>query len=87
MGILWDLASIVELTAYIHEKKYETIPKNKEETAKLLYEQGNGLNKICELTGLNNLDVVWILHKEELLEFEEEMFKRATTVETETEKE
>lgn len=87
MDILWDLASIIELTAYIYEKKYEAIPKDKEETAKLLYEQGNSMKKIGELTGIDSMDIVWILHKEELLEFEEEMFKRAIAVETETEKE
>lgn len=76
MDIFWDLARIVELTAYIHEKKYEAVPKDKEETAKLLYEQGNAYAKIASLTGLSSLDVVWIFHKEELLEFEEEMFKK-----------
>ena len=76
MDTLWTLANIVELTAYIYEKKYEAIPKDKEETATLLYEQGNGYDKIASLTGLGRYDVLWILHKEELLEFEEEMFKR-----------
>jgi len=57
---------------YIYEKKYEAIPKHKEETAKLLYEQGNSYDKIASLTGLDKYDVLWVLHKEELLEFEEE---------------
>lgn len=64
MDILWDLASIVELTAYISEKKYEAIPKDKEETAKLLYEQGNTYDKIVSLTGLGKYDVLWVLHKQ-----------------------
>lgn len=76
MDILWTLANIVELTAYISEKKYEAIPKDKEETVKLLYEQGNAYDKIVSLTGLDWCDVLWVLHKEELLEFEEEMFKK-----------
>ena len=84
---MWTLANIVELTAYISEKKYEVIPKYKEETAKLLYEQGNDYDKIISLTGLDWYDVLWVLHKEELLEFEEEMFKRAIAIGTETEKE
>lgn len=87
MDILWTLANIVELTAYISEKKYEAIPKCKEETAKLLYEQGNDYDKIISLTGLDKYDVLWVLHKEELLEFEEEMFKRVIVIGTETEKE
>lgn len=87
MDILWTLANIVELTAYISEKKYETIPKYKEETAKLLYEQGNDYDKIASLTGLDLYDVLWVLHKEELLEFEDEMFKRVIAIGTGTEKE
>lgn len=82
MDILFTLANIVELTAYIYEKKYEAIPKYKEETAKLLYEQGNAYDKIVGLTGLNKYDVLWVLHKEELLEFEEEMFKRTASFES-----
>lgn len=87
MDILWTLANIVELTTYIHEKKYETIPKYKEEIVKLLYEQGNAYDKIVSLTGLDLYDVLWVLHKEELLEFEEEMFKRVIAIGTETKKE
>lgn len=87
MDILWTLANIVELTAYISEKKYEAIPKHKEETAKLLYEQGNTYDKIISLTGLGWCDVLWVLYKKELLEFEDEMFKRAIAIETETKKE
>lgn len=87
MDISWTLANIVELTAYISEKKYEAIPKHKEETVKLLYEQGNAYDKIVSLTGLSKYDVLWVLHKDELLEFEEEMFKRVITIETETKKE
>lgn len=87
MDILWTLANIIELTAYISEKKYEAIPKYKEETVKLLYEQGNTYDKIASLTVLGKCDVLWILHKEELLEFEEEMFKRAIAIGTENEKE
>lgn len=81
MDILWDLASIVELTAYISEKKYEAIPKRREETVKLLYEQGNAYDKIVSLTGLDKYDVLWVLHKDELLEFEKEMFKRTASFE------
>ena len=87
MDILWTLANIVELTAYIYEKRYEAIPKDKEETAKLLYEQGNGRGKIINLTGLSWYDVLWVLYKEELLEFEEEMFKRVIEIESEIKKE
>lgn len=87
MDILWTLADIVELTTYIYEKKYEAIPKDKEETAKLLYEQGNGRGKIINLTGLSWYDVLWVLYKEELLEFEEEMFKRVIAIESEIKKE
>ena len=87
MDILWTLANIVELTAYIYEKKYEAIPKDKEETVKLLYEQGNAYDRIASLTGLDRYDVLWVLHKEELLDFEEEMFKRVIAIGTETEKE
>lgn len=83
MDISWTLANIVELTAYILEKKYEAIPKHKEETVKLLYEQGNAYDKIVSLTGLDKYDVLWVLHKEELLEFEEEMFKRTASIEDE----
>jgi hypothetical protein len=76
MDILFTLANIVELMAYISEKKYEAIPKYKEETAKLLYEQGNDYGKIVGLTGLDKYDILWVLHKEELLEFEKIMGRR-----------
>lgn len=39
------------------------------------------------MKGLGWCDVLWVLYKEELLEFEDEMFKRAIAIETETKKE
>jgi len=86
MDILFTLANIVELTTYIFEKKYEAIPKHKEETAKLLYEQGNSYDKIASLTGLDKYDILWVLHKEELFEFEEEVFKETVSLECEARK-